>query len=96
MSSKRKPRRNSSNNRQRRGPRSYLKRSPLPPYPTRRGILRFKGKRDRDIKPIAVNVSAELYSRITEIIKYLRYSQKAAGIEVEPDEEPEEEEEYES
>ncbi|MCH8208652.1 MAG: cytochrome c, partial [Nitrospinae bacterium] len=33
---------------------------------------------------------------ITEIIKYLRYSQKAAGIEAGPDEEPEEEEEYES
>ena len=33
---------------------------------------------------------------ITEIIKYLRYSQKAAGIEAEPDEDPEEEEEYES
>lgn len=31
---------------------------------------------------------------ITEIVKYLRYSQKAAGIDVEPDEEPEEE--YES
>lgn len=33
---------------------------------------------------------------ITEIIKYLRYSQKAAGIEAEPDEDPEEEEEYEA
>ena len=33
---------------------------------------------------------------ITEIIKYLRYSQKAAGIQAEPDEEPEEEEEYEA
>lgn len=31
---------------------------------------------------------------ITEIVKYLRYSQKTAGIDVEPDEEPEEE--YES
>ena len=33
---------------------------------------------------------------ITEIIKYLRYSQKAAGIQAEPDEDPEEEEEYEA
>ena len=33
---------------------------------------------------------------ITEIIKYLRYSQKAAGIEGELEADPEEEEEYES